>query len=250
MSVNNDDIDQAPHIYFRYECPISRSIRHRGGGGLPHILHGDLVVFFDEMISLDEYFGDASEVDTYGIFGSLVDDLSRWNGQPCDEEEGYPILVYNCDAIPMEYLSFMVVKVYRRNENGEWFSILRANDSPWQGWLPLGLFNVVSGGYTVNQELKESSLKFLGTEFKPKYRVFVKKMRKRNRMYRVRLRLDPYRLPTSQDLGMSWFNEVSLFPFFGAFIGNNDQEFGHWNGRRDLTTMYLFLQHISGMLKK
>ena len=206
---------------------------------LPHILPGDLVVHFEDAIQLDEYNGDASEVYTYGITGSLVDDYSQWRGQePCNEEDGPSVLVVLGQPRLFSTLGSLMVKVYRRNAQGEWLPILEHAPDPWQGWMPLYLFHAVSDGCGVPnlREAMESADWFMGVKFKPQYRDYVRQLKMRRDEFRTRVGDDLENLNLSE-LGGNWTQLLDV----AAFIGNNPT---CGNDRRDLTAMYLLLKQL------
>ena len=127
-SVNTDDIWTAPHTYHGYECPIVQDLEFLGAD----VVAGDLIVYFDAGTYLDEFFGNADEIeDIYGI---------DYVFSSCDSEsENKPVLVTRAGDLNLECVgdSALYVKVYRLNQAGKWRSIISQAKQPWQGWTYL-----------------------------------------------------------------------------------------------------------------
>ena len=174
-SLNTDDTWTAPHAYHGYVCPIVQDLEFLGAD----VVFGDLIVYFDAGTYLDEFFGNADEIeDIYGIDYGFVS---------CDSEsENKPVLVTKAGDLPLVLTdqATLYVKVYRLDQASGWRSVIPQAKQPWQGWTYLDKCNfsaltvldhkrhsllVGTNKRNLNSELWRTADLFMGRLFKPKY---------------------------------------------------------------------------------
>lgn len=253
-----NDMTGAPHIYHGYECPIRADLINRGEG-FPDILPGDLLVFFDGCYCLDEFCSDANEMDDiFGINYDLVYTSFDFGESKNSKGKGRPVIKGMTIDHDINGDTTLDVKVYRRDQSGEWRSVLKLGEQPWQGWLPVERCNFESFGNSQDEglhssDLKESADLFMLNSFKPEYKRFVRRMRKWNRRFQNNLgledSLDEDRALQCQQLGANQFINESTGTLAGiaASIGRN-HDFGDRFDRRNFSFLYLFIRQFHDQL--
>ena len=244
-------MNEAPHIFWGYKDQSSKVPIDYGGHV---ILPGDMLVFFDNCVHLDEFCGDESEIiDVYGINHSLV------YFEAC-VGTGSRIMKFVFDgvatSIDQDRFRNLFVKVYRQDERGQWLGAFKNNEKPWQGWLRVSQLKVdhsPENRSVVSPGMKDSAEKFMVRHFKPAYQRFVRRMRKWNAMYVRALGLADQSTRPSIENECDRFNanrfrgeRPDTLARITSHIGND--QFGGQFDRRSLSLLYILLRHFNGML--
>lgn len=184
-STKQEDIDLPPHIFHGYQSNTDTSV-----SSLITCQDGDLVVYFER--SGNEY-GFIQDIDLYGIRYGLV---AHNNEHGEDITSG---LILSDGTRLQQGRECPFVKLYRRHKDG-WSSVVPGSDEAWEGWIDIQTLRLKDN---VNQSIDNVRLRettdssgylFMEFSFKPGYKSFVQRQRRRNQKLKKTL--------------TSWFNGI------------------------------------------
>jgi len=224
-----------PHQYHNYSCPFT------GGGGdiVYTIKPGYLIIWYEGGIILDEFNGDANDTNVYGIKYGIV----RHTFSQTGTQDGLVVTTTG----NLLNLSIGSVKVYAwHNVSKAWKSVYPNTNKEVNGWIDIGRFRLenrsksdTARNRSAVEYLERKAESFMVEEFKPKYRNFVKLLRRRNRSYREHFDVHGHEFDTSLFAEMN----DGLLSHVAAFIGNDNQY--QENRVRNLSTLYQFTKLLS-----